>query len=245
MADLPIQPRSQLLQVKDIDTYYGSVYALKGVSLEVPEKSIIAVLGANGAGKTTLLRTISGLISPAKGSIEFDDRRIERMKAHRIVRLGISHAPEGRELFPDLTVRENLIMGGYVRKGIKDLTKDLSMIYDYFPILGERRNQKANTLSGGEQQMLCIGRALMSRPKLLLLDEPSLGLAPLIVEEIYPIIGLINREGTAVLLIEQNAMLALSVASYGYVLETGRMILSGDGEKLLGDEHVRKAYLGK
>jgi branched-chain amino acid transport system ATP-binding protein len=167
------------------------------------------------------------------------------MSAHRIVRLGISHAPEGRELFSDLTVRENLIMGAYVRKGTKEIAKDLSMIYGYFPILGERRNQKANTLSGGEQQMLCIGRALMSRPKLLLLDEPSLGLAPLIVEEIYPIIRLINREGTAVLLVEQNAILALSVASYGYVLETGRMILSGNGEKLLGNEHVRKAYLGK
>ncbi len=244
MGDL-FQPGSQLLKVKDIDTYYGSIYALKGISLGVPEKSIIAVLGANGAGKTTLLRTISGLISPTKGSIEFENHRIERISAHRIVRLGISHAPEGRELFSDLTVRENLIMGGYVRKGMKDITKDLSMIYDYFPILGERRNQKANTLSGGEQQMLCIGRALMSRPKLLLLDEPSLGLAPLIVEEIYPIIRLINREGTAVLLVEQNAILALSVASYGYVLETGRMILSGNGEKLLGNEHVRKAYLGK
>jgi branched-chain amino acid transport system ATP-binding protein len=202
-------------------------------------------LGANGAGKSTLLRTISGLIFPAKGRIEFEDQRIEGKSPHKIVKIGISHVPEGRELFPELTVLENLIMGAYIRKGKGEITKDLDVIYKYFPILGERKDQSASSLSGGEQQMLAIGRALMSRPKLLLLDEPSLGLAPLIVEGIYRIVRMINMEGTTILLIEQNAKLALAIANHGYVFETGKVTVSGKSKELLQNEHVKKAYLGK
>jgi branched-chain amino acid transport system ATP-binding protein len=234
-----------MLKVLDIETYYGNIYALKGISLEVDRGNIVAVLGANGAGKSTLLRTISGLIFPAKGRIEFEDQRIEGKSPHKIVKAGISHVPEGRELFSELTVLENLIMGAYIRKGKGEITKDLDVIYKYFPILGERKDQSASNLSGGEQQMLAIGRALMSRPKLLLLDEPSLGLAPLIVEGIYRIIRMINMEGTTILLIEQNAKLALAIANHGYVFETGRVTVSGKSKELLQNEHVKKAYLGK
>jgi branched-chain amino acid transport system ATP-binding protein len=234
-----------MLKVTDIETYYGNIYALKGISLEVDRGNIVAVLGANGAGKSTLLRTISGLIFPAKGRIEFEDQRIEGKSPHKIVKAGISHVPEGRELFSELTVLENLIMGAYIRKGKGEITKDLDVIYKYFPILGERKDQSASNLSGGEQQMLAIGRALMSRPKLLLLDEPSLGLAPLIVEGIYRIIRMINMEGTTILLIEQNAKLALAIANHGYVFETGRVTVSGKSKELLQNEHVKKAYLGK
>jgi branched-chain amino acid transport system ATP-binding protein len=234
-----------MLKVLDIETYYGNIYALKGISLEVDRGNIVAVLGANGAGKSTLLRTISGLIFPAKGRIEFEDQRIEGKSPHKIVKAGISHVPEGRELFSELTVLENLIMGAYIRKGKGEITKDLDVIYKYFPILGERKDQSASNLSGGEQQMLAIGRALMSRPKLLLLDEPSLGLAPLIVEGICRIIRMINMEGTTILLIEQNAKLALAIANHGYVFETGRVTVSGKSKELLQNEHVKKAYLGK
>ena len=234
-----------MLKVIDIETYYGNIYALKGISLEVDHGSIVTVLGANGAGKSTLLRTISGLLSPSKGQIEFEGQRIEGMSPHKIVKIGISHVPEGRELFPDLTVLENLIMGAYIRKGMGEITKDVGVIYKYFPILSERKGQSASSLSGGEQQMLAIGRALMSRPKLLLLDEPSLGLAPLIVEGIYQIIRMINTEGTTILLVEQNAKLALAIAHHGYVFETGKVTVLGNSKELLQNEHVKKAYLGR
>jgi branched-chain amino acid transport system ATP-binding protein len=234
-----------LLTVKDIATYYGSVYALKGVSLTAQPKSIVVVLGANGAGKSTLLRTISGLISASRGQIEFEGKRIERMSPHRIVRLGISQVPEGRELFRELSVLENLMMGAYIRQETRGVAKDLDNMFTYFPILKDRKTQIASTLSGGEQQMLAIARALMSTPRLLLLDEPSLGLAPLIVEEIYHIIRRINLEGTSILLGEQNANLGLSVASRGYVLETGRVTLQGRSDELAQNDNVRKAYLGK
>ena len=234
-----------MLKVIDIETYYGNIYALKGISLEVDRGSIVTVLGANGAGKSTLLRTISGLLSPSKGQIEFEGQHIEGMSPHKIVKIGISHVPEGRELFPDLTVLENLVMGAYIRKGMGEITKDVGVIYKYFPILSERKGQSASSLSGGEQQMLAMGRALMSRPKLLLLDEPSLGLAPLIVEGIYQIIRMINTEGTTILLVEQNAKLALAIAHHGYVFETGKVTVLGNSKELLQNEHVKKAYLGR
>jgi branched-chain amino acid transport system ATP-binding protein len=234
-----------MLRVQEIETYYGNIYALKGISLDVEHQSIVAVLGANGAGKTTLLRALSGIIVPVRGRIEFLGSRIEGMSCHRIVRLGISQVPEGRELFPALTVYENLMMGAYVRTSAGEVARDLELVYDYFPILSDRKTQIASTLSGGEQQMLAIGRSLMSRPRLLLLDEPSIGLAPLIVEGIYRIIRRINQEGTTILLVEQNANLALSIARFGYVLETGKLAVSGRSEALLQDDHVRKAYLGK
>ena len=234
-----------MLNVVGIETYYGSIFALKGISLEVDRGSIVAVLGANGAGKSTLLRTISGLISPSKGRVEFEGRKIVGMSPNKIVKIGISHVPEGRQLFPEFTVLENLIMGAYIRKGIGEIRKDLEIIYRYFPILSERKTQNASSLSGGEQQMLAIGRALMSRPKLLLLDEPSLGLAPLTVEGIYRILRMINAEGTTILLVEQNAKLALSIAKNGYVFETGKVTVYGKSDELLQNEHIRKAYLGK
>jgi branched-chain amino acid transport system ATP-binding protein len=234
-----------VLKIDHLETHYGHIHALKGISLEVNRESIATVLGANGAGKSTLLRAISGLISLLKGRIEFEGREIEGMKPHKIVKLGISHVPEGRELFPDLTVLENLRMGAFVRTGTAEIRQDIDTLYGYFPILQERHHQIASTLSGGEQQMLAIGRALMSRPKLLLLDEPSLGLAPLVVGEIYQIIQKIHQKGTSILLVEQNARLGLTIAGYGYVLETGKMVVSGRSDTLLQNEHVRKAYLGK
>ena len=234
-----------MLTIEDLETHYGNIHALKGVSLKVEMGHVAAVLGANGAGKSTLLRTISGVVFPTRGRILFEDRRIEGLQPHKIVKLGISHVPEGRELFPELTVFENLMLGAFIRSETSEISRDLSAVYGYFPILKNRRGQRANTLSGGEQQMLALGRALMSRPKLLLLDEPSLGLAPIVVEEIYRIIRRINREGTTVLLVEQNAKLGLSVAGFAYVLETGRMVVSGRSEALLQDDHVSKAYLGK
>lgn len=234
-----------MLTIENLETHYGNIHALKGVSLQVERGNVAAVLGANGAGKSTLLRTISGLVFPSGGRIHFEDRRIECLRPHKIVKLGISQVPEGRELFPELTVFENLMMGAFIRSETGEISRDLSAVYGYFPILKNRRAQRANTLSGGEQQMLALGRALMSRPKLLLLDEPSLGLAPIVVEEIYRIIRRINREGTTILLVEQNAKLGLSVAGFAYVLETGRMVVSGRSEALLRDDHVSKAYLGK
>ncbi len=234
-----------MLKVVEIHTYYGSIFALKGVSLEVERRSIVAVLGANGAGKSTLLKTISGLLAPAKGHIEFEGQKIEGDTPHRIVRRGISHVPEGRQLFPEFTVIENLLMGAYIRKGTGSIAKDLEAVYAYFPILGQRKSQNASSLSGGEQQMLAIGRALMSHPKLLLLDEPSLGLAPLTVEGIYRIIEMIHQEGATILLVEQNAKVALSIASFGYVFETGKISVHGKSDALLQNEHVRKAYLGR
>src|SRR4030067_1194001 len=209
-----------MLKITNIEVYYGNIYALKSISLEVDQGNIVTVLGANGAGKSTLLKAISGLIFPVRGGIEFMQERINGISPHRIVRMGISHVPEGRELFPDLTVLENLMMGAYIKKRIKKITDDLDVIYGYFTILRERKNQNASSLSGGEQQMLAIGRALMSNPRLLLLDEPSIGLAPRVVEGIYRIIRRINGEGTTILLVEQNAKAALTIANDGFVFET-------------------------
>jgi branched-chain amino acid transport system ATP-binding protein len=234
-----------MLKITNIEVYYGNIYALKGISLEVDQGNIVAVLGANGAGKSTLLKAISGLIFPARGEIEFMQERINGMSPHRIVRMGISHVPEGRELFPDLTVLENLMMGAYIKKRTKKIADDLDVIYGHFPILRERKSQNASSLSGGEQQMLAIGRALMSNPRLLLLDEPSLGLAPRVVEGIYRIIRGINGEGTTILLVEQNAKVALTIANDGYVFETGKVTVVGRGADLLQNEHVKKAYLGR
>jgi branched-chain amino acid transport system ATP-binding protein len=233
-----------LLVVEGIETFYGGIQALKGVSLEVPEGSIVTLLGANGAGKSTTLKSISGLVPPTRGSVTFAGRRIDELASEKIVRLGISHVPEGRELFPELTVLENLKMGAYARTDRRAVGRGLERVHAHFPILAERRLQVAGTLSGGEQQMLAIGRALMAAPRLMLLDEPSLGLAPMLVEEIFRIIREIHDHGTTVLLVEQNANKALSIADYGYVLETGTVSLAGDSRQLLRDDHVRRSYLG-
>jgi len=234
-----------LLKVQDIETYYGSAQALKGVSLKVEKGELISILGANGAGKTTLLRTISGLIEPKRGTIEFEGQRIDRLGAEEIVRLGISHCPEGRKLFPQMTVFKNLLLGAYVRRadqqGIQETREE---IFSLFPVLKDRQGQLAGTLSGGEQQMLVISRGLMSRPKLLLLDEPSLGIAPLLVARIFEVIKDINQRGMTILLVEQNAAIALNIAHQGYVLETGEIILSGEARQLLSEEKVKQAYLG-
>jgi branched-chain amino acid transport system ATP-binding protein len=234
-----------LLVLDGIETFYGSIQALKGVSFKVPEGSIVTLLGANGAGKSTTLKCISGLVSATRGTVSFRGQRIDALPCEAIVRLGISHVPEGRELFPELTVLENLKMGAYVRSDKRAIERALDRAQTSFPILAERRAQLAGTLSGGEQQMLAIGRALMAEPALMLLDEPSLGLAPMLVEEIFRIIRQIHAEGTTVLLVEQNANKALSVADYGYVLETGMIALGGGGQELLRDDRVRRSYLGQ
>ena len=238
-----------MLKLNNIETYYQDVIeAIRGVSLEVKENSIVCVLGANGAGKTTLLRTIARLVDddqPEKGTIVFSGRRIERKKSQELVRLGISLVPEGRELFPDLTVSEHLKLGAYTRRDSRGVKEDWQKVITYFPILEQRAGQRADTLSGGEQQMLAIGRALMTRPKLLLLDEPSLGLAPIIVKQIFDIIRKINTESkTTIFLVEQNANLALKVAHRGYVMETGRVTFSDSAENLMANDEVRRAYLG-
>ncbi len=233
-----------LLRVTEVESYYGRIRALKGVSLEVPAGSVVALLGANGAGKTTTLRTISGLLRPARGAVEFDGRRIDRVGAERLVRERMAHVPEGRQVFPELTVRENLRMGAYTRRDRQGIEADLARVYDLFPRLAERRDQLAGYMSGGEQQMLAIGRALMAKPRLLLLDEPSLGLAPLLVKEIFRIIAEIRAAGTTVLLVEQNVHMALSVADYGYVLETGRVALADTSDALRQREEVQHSYLG-
>lgn len=233
-----------MLTINNVETYYGNIRALKGVSLTVPEGSTVTLLGANGAGKSTTLKTISGLVPAASGTIEFMNQRIDRLAPERIVRLGISHVPEGREVFKELTVAENLKMGAYTRRDKREITASYELVYTLYPVLKERRLQLAGTLSGGEQQMLAIGRALMGRPKLLLLDEPSLGLAPKLVEEIFSVIQRINREGVTVLLVEQNANKALGIAEYGYVLETGRVALEDQAARLLQNDHVRRSYLG-
>ncbi len=234
-----------LLTVEGIEAYYGSIQALKGLSFTVPQGSIVTLLGANGAGKSTTLKCISGLVSPTRGTVAFRGRRIDGLPSEEIVRLGISHVPEGRELFPELTVLENLKMGAYTRTDKRKIQHALDQLYAHFPLLAERRSQLAGTLSGGEQQMLAIGRALMAEPALMLLDEPSLGLAPMLVEEIFHIIREIHESGTTVLLVEQNANQALSIADYGYVLETGTISLAGDSRQLLKDDHVRRSYLGQ
>lgn len=233
-----------MLEVKDINVYYGAIHAIKGISLAVDEGEIVTLIGANGAGKSTTLRTISGLLKPKSGTINFLGKDIAGMPAHKIVREGISQVPEGRRIFAEMTVQENLELGAFTRTDKKEIQADFKMVFGRFPRLEERRLQQAGTLSGGEQQMLAMGRALMSRPKLLLLDEPSMGLAPLLIREIFNIIVDINKTGTTVLLVEQNANMALSIANRAYVLETGRITISGDAKELAASEEIRKAYLG-
>lgn len=234
-----------LLSLENVETHYGPVPAVRGVSLEVAESAIVAVLGANGAGKTTVLKTISGVMSPAKGTVRYDGAEIQSRAPDGIVRLGISHVPEGREVFPWLTVRENLAMGAYTRTDRGRVEEDAEAVYAYFPALRDRADREAMRLSGGEQQMLAIGRALMARPRLLLLDEPSLGLSPILVREIFAIVRRINRErGTTVLLVEQNAGMALDTASYGYVLEAGRVVMEDSCARLREKEDVKEFYLG-
>ena len=233
-----------MLKIDNIHVYYGAIHALKGVSLEVHKGEIVTLIGANGAGKSTTLRTMSGLLAPKSGSISFLGENIAGMPAHEIVKHGISQVPEGRRIFAEMSVQENLEMGAFTRKDKAGVEKDFEIVYNRFPRLKERRKQQAGTLSGGEQQMLAMGRALMSRPKLLLLDEPSMGLAPLLIKEIFSIIEDINREGTTVLLVEQNANMALSIAHRAYVMETGRITLQGAAKELAASEDVRKAYLG-
>ena len=233
-----------MLQVKDIDVYYGAIHALKNMSLEVGQGSIVTLIGANGAGKTTTLKTISGILRPRSGSVFFKDIDISKVAPEKIVGMGISQVPEGRRVFASMSVLENLEMGAYLRKNKKEIADDMDNVFVRFPRLKERRKQMAGTLSGGEQQMLAIGRALMARPQLLLMDEPSMGLAPLLVKEIFAIIKDINERGTTILLVEQNAHMALSIADKAYVIETGEIVLQGSAEHLLKSEDVKKAYLG-
>ncbi len=233
-----------MLQVNDIDVYYGSIHALKKVSLEVKPGSIVTLIGANGAGKSTTLKTVSGLLRPKSGSISFKGREINRISPNKIVGMGISQVPEGRRVFPSMSVMENLKMGAYLRKDKQGIATDLNAVFDRFPRLQERSKQMAGTLSGGEQQMLAMGRALMARPELLLMDEPSMGLAPLLVKEIFEIIRFINSTGTTIFLVEQNARMALSIANYANVIETGEIVLSGPAQDLFDSEEVKKAYLG-
>ncbi len=234
-----------LLRLDRVETFYGSIQALKGVSLDVREGEIVTLIGANGAGKSTTLRSINGLNHPRRGTIIFQGRDITRTPAHEVVKLGIAQSPEGRRLFPRMTVMENLEMGAFQRTDRSGLREDMERVFTLFPRLAERRNQKAGTLSGGEQQMCAIGRALMARPTLLMLDEPSMGLAPIFVERIFETIVEVNKQGTSILLVEQNALMALQVANRGYVLETGRVTLADDAKALSRNEDVRKAYLGE
>lgn len=235
----------ELLSVKNINVYYGSIHAIKDVSFHVDEGEIVTLIGANGAGKTTTMHAISGLLKLASGEITYDGNLISKMEAHKIVRLGLAQVPEGRRVFSGLTVQQNLSMGAYTRHDGKDaIQSDYDMVFDLLPRLKERRNQPAGTLSGGEQQMLAMSRALMSHPKLLMLDEPSMGLAPILVEQIFDIIRQLHKNGTTILLVEQNAQMALSVADRAYVLETGKITLSGTGKELAESDEVRKAYLG-
>ena len=233
-----------MLQVKDLSVHYGVIQALRQVSLEVNEGEIVALIGANGAGKTTLLHAISGLVKKSEGDILFLNHSLNKANARAIVSSGITQVPEGRRIFPDMSVAENLLMGAYLRKDKKGIEEDIQKVYERFPRLNERKKQLAGTLSGGEQQMLAMGRALMAKPKLLLLDEPSMGLSPLLVKEIFSIITEINKQGTTVLLVEQNARMALQIADRAYVMETGKIVLSGTGEELAASDEIKKAYLG-
>ncbi|HUR50719.1 MAG TPA: ABC transporter ATP-binding protein [Mycobacteriales bacterium] len=233
-----------MLEVNDLHVSYGSIEALKGITLSVEQGQVVTLIGSNGAGKTTTLRTLSGLLHPTAGEVVFEGQRVDRLPAHEVVRRGVAHAPEGRRIFPLMSVEENLELGGYSRKG-ESLVSDVDAVFERFPRLAERRSQKAGTLSGGEQQMLAIGRALMSRPRLLMLDEPSMGLSPIMIQLIFQTVAELRDSGTTILLVEQNASAALGLADVGYVLETGRVVLSGSGQELLADERVRKAYLGE
>ena len=234
-----------MLEIKDIHTYYGNIHALKGVSLTVSQGEVVTLIGSNGAGKTTTLRTIQGLLRPRQGTVLFEGKPLEALSTEAIVRLGISQSPEGRLIFPRMTVQENLEMGAYLRNDTLGIKSDMEKALNLFPRLRERINQKGGTLSGGEQQMLAIARALMSRPRLLLLDEPSMGLAPMLVSQIFAIVRDINAEGTTILLVEQNARMALSVAHRGYVIQTGQVVVAGTASDLQSNETVRKAYLGE
>jgi branched-chain amino acid transport system ATP-binding protein len=237
---------STLLEIKNIETFYTLIYALRGVSLTVEEGTITAILGNNGAGKSTILKTVMGLLDdqPDKGTIEFMGKRIDRKDPEVIVRMGLSYVPEGREVFEELSVRENLLMGAYIRRDRSGIKRDFERMYEYFPVLRERENQWAGTLSGGEQQMLAIGRALMNQPKLLFLDEPSLGLSPILVKEIFNIIKTINREGVTILLVEQNARMALAISHVGLILENGRFVMKGKSKELMNDKDVQEFYMG-
>ncbi|MCC2254790.1 ABC transporter ATP-binding protein [Ruminococcus sp. CLA-AA-H200] len=234
-----------MLEVKNLEVYYGVIQAIKGISFEVNEGEVIALIGANGAGKTTTLHTVSGLLTPKSGQVIFEGEDITKVPAHRIVSMGMAHVPEGRRVFAQLSVYENLKMGAYTRKDRQEIEESLRSVYKRFPRLEERKNQLAGTLSGGEQQMLAMGRALMSKPKLLLLDEPSMGLSPIFVNEIFDIIRSVSESGMTVLLVEQNAKKALSIADRAYVLETGNIVLDGPAKNLLEDDSIKKAYLGE
>lgn len=234
-----------MLEVKDLQVYYGVIQALKGISFEVNKGEVIALIGANGAGKTTTLQTLTGILPAKAGSITFEGKDITKIPAHKIVEMGMAHVPEGRRVFADMSVYENLLMGAYTRKDKNEIQESLEMVYKRFPRLEERKNQRAGTLSGGEQQMLAMGRALMSKPSIILMDEPSMGLSPIFVNEIFNIIEEVSKSGTTVLLVEQNAKKALSIADRAYVLETGKVTLSGVADDLLNDESVQKAYLGE
>jgi branched-chain amino acid transport system ATP-binding protein len=234
-----------LLEVEDLRVSYGKIEAVKGISFSVQAGEVVTLIGTNGAGKTTTLRTLSGLLKPSSGKILFDGKPLTGVAAHKIVSLGLAHSPEGRRIFPRLTIFENLQLGAFLRNDKEGIEKDIQRAYDLFPILGERRNQAAGTLSGGEQQMLAMGRALMSQPKLLMLDEPSMGLSPIMMQKIMATIAELKSQGTTILLVEQNAQAALSLADHGHVMEVGNIVLSGSGQDLLHDESVRKAYLGE
>ena len=234
-----------MLEVKDLQVYYGVIQALKGISFHVEQGEVIALIGANGAGKTTTLQTLTGIIPAKAGSISFGDKELTKTPAHKIVEMGMAHVPEGRRVFADMSVYENLLMGAYTRKDKNEIAQSLEMVYKRFPRLKERTGQRAGTLSGGEQQMLAMGRALMSKPKIILMDEPSMGLSPLLVKEIFAIIREVNKQGITILLVEQNAKMALAISDRAYVLETGTITLSGDAQELLNDTRVKKAYLGQ
>ena len=236
---------SKMLKVENIQVYYGMINAIKGVSFEVNEGEVIALIGANGAGKTTILHTITGLVAPKSGHVYFEDKDLTKIPAHKIVYLGMAHVPEGRRVFQQLTVFENLKLGAFSVKDKAKIEENLKYVYNHFPRLEERKNQVAGTLSGGEQQMLAMGRALMSNPKIILMDEPSMGLSPLLVNEIFKIIGEVSKDGTTVLLVEQNAKKALSIADRAYVLETGNIVMEGKASELLNDPRIKAAYLGE
>lgn len=236
---------SEMLKITDLHVSYGMIQAIKGISFHVDEGEIIALIGANGAGKTTILHTVTGLVQAKSGSIEYEGHELTKIPAHKIVSMGMSHVPEGRRIFQELSVYDNLLLGAYTRRDRSELSASIAQVYKHFPRLEERKNQIAGTLSGGEQQMLAIGRALMSKPRIILMDEPSMGLSPLYVSEIFNIIQEINKMGTTVLLVEQNAKKALSIANRAYVLETGNIVLEGDAKELMQNDQVKKAYLGE